>query len=229
MAALPSLASVIRYGNVRKSEVSMVVQIVRGFVARVCIGLPIACISLDDDAARAMIQHVTEVNRALGILQDEELAREWHEVLHQLASQNGLHGLLAGRCIHLLFKASAMSSIETSKRLSLALSAGVDSAYSAGWCEGFLEGSGALLVHDETMLAIVDEWVSNLSFDHFTQQLAALRRTFATFHAPEQRQIGERIARGQVRTTTELRAEAFDTAQGDRVLPLLRSIVGTLV
>jgi Family of unknown function (DUF5682) len=226
MAALPSLTSVIRYGNVRKSEVSMVVQIVRGFVARICIGLPLACISLDDDAARTMIQHVTEVDRALGILQDEELTREWHQVLHKLASQNALHGLLAGRCIHLLFKASAMSSTETSKHLSLALSPGVDPAFSAAWCEGFLEGSGTLLVHDETMLGLVDEWVSNLSAEHFIQQLAALRRTFATFHGPERRQIGERIARGQARTTSELPGEAFDIARGDRVLPLVAQVLG---
>ena len=226
MAALPSLASVIRYGNVRKSELSMVSQIVNGFVARVCIGLPIACISLDDDAARAMIQHITEVDRSLGILQDEQLTREWHEALHKLASQNGLHGLPAGRCVHLLFKASAMTAIETAKCLSLALSPGVDPAYSAAWCEGFLEGSGTLLIHDETMLGIVDEWVSNLSMEHFIQQLAALRRTFATFHAPERRQIGERIARGQPRTTTEFSAEAFDTALGDRVLPLLAQLLG---
>jgi hypothetical protein len=226
MAALPSLANVIRYGNVRKSEVSMVVQIVRGFVARVCIGLPIACISLDDDAARAMIQYVTEVDRALGILQDEELRQEWQEVLRKLASQNGLHGLLTGRCIHLLLKAGAVSSIETSKQLSLALSKGVDPAYSASWCEGFLEGSGTLLIHDETLLGIVDEWVSNLSLEHFIQQLAALRRTFSTFHAPERRQIGERIARGQAPAISELPAQAFDTAQGDRVLPLLAQLLG---
>jgi len=226
MATLPSLASVVRYGNVRKTEVSLVEQIVRGFVARVCIGLPIACISLDDDVARTMIQYVSEVNTALGMLQDEELAREWHDVLHKLASQNGLHGLLAGRCVHLLFKASSMSSIETAKRLSLALSVGVDPVYSAAWGEGFLEGSGTLLIHDETMLGIVDEWVSNLSPDHFTQQLAGLRRTFATFHGPERRQIGERIARGQARTTTELPAEAFDARRGDRVLPLLAQLLG---
>jgi hypothetical protein len=119
-----------------------------------------------------------------------------------------------------------MTAIETSKCLSLALSPGVDPAYSAAWCEGFLEGSGTLLIHDETMLGIVDEWVSNLSMEHFIQQLAALRRTFATFHAPERRQIGERIARGQARTTTELSAEAFDTALGDRVLPLLAQLLG---
>jgi hypothetical protein len=226
MATLPSLASVVRYGNVRKTEVSLVEQIVRGFVARVCIGLPIACISLDDDAARTMLRYVSEVNTALGMLQDEELTREWHDVLHKLASQNSLHGLLAGRCVHLLFKASSMPSIETAKRLSLALSVGVDPVYSAAGCEGFLEGSGTLLIHDETMLGIVDEWVSNLSPDHFTQQLAGLRRTFATFHGPERRQIGERIARGQARTTTELPAEAFDAQRGDRVLPLLAQLLG---
>jgi hypothetical protein len=76
------------------------------------------------------------------------------------------------------------------------------------------------------MLGLVDEWVSNLSAEHFIQQLAALRRTFATFHAPERRQIGERIARGQARTTSELPGEAFDIARGDRVLPLVAQMLG---
>jgi len=226
MAALPPLAGVMRYGDVRKSEVSMVGEIVHGLVARMCIGLPVACLSLDDEASRIMFGHVAEVETALGILQEEELTKKWHEVLKKLASQNGLHGLLAGRCVHLLFKAGAISTEETAKRLSLALSTGVDCSYSASWCEGLLQGSGMLLVHDDKMLQIVDEWVSNLAPGHFLQELAALRRTFSTFHAPERRQIGERIARGRTASRVEVSPAFFDNARADQALPVLAQLLG---
>ncbi len=51
MEALPALASVLRYGNVRKTDLSMLEPIVAGLMARICAGLGPACGSLDDDAA----------------------------------------------------------------------------------------------------------------------------------------------------------------------------------
>ena len=50
MGAIPSLANARRYGNVRNIEVGMLTGIVRGLVARICVGLSVACLSLDDDS-----------------------------------------------------------------------------------------------------------------------------------------------------------------------------------
>ena len=54
MQALPPLASVLRYGNVRQTDTAMIAQVVDGLAARVCIGLPGACAALNDDAAAEM-------------------------------------------------------------------------------------------------------------------------------------------------------------------------------
>ena len=40
MDALPALAGILRYGNVRQTETAMVAEVVRGLVARITIGLP---------------------------------------------------------------------------------------------------------------------------------------------------------------------------------------------
>jgi Family of unknown function (DUF5682) len=75
------------------------------------------------------------------------------------------------------------------------MSSGVPAAAAAGWAEGFLAGSGLLLVHDDALLGLADGWLAALGADDFRAVLPALRRTFGAFAAPERRAIGEKAAR----------------------------------
>ena len=225
MASVPSLANVVRYGNVRGTDTTMVAKIVRGLVTRICIGLPGACASLNDDAAQQAAKAISEVHAAVGLLQIDEMTTAWHQVLIKLTEQAGLHGVIAGRSTRFLLQAGVFSPQATSRHLSLALSRGADSSYSANWCEGFLHGSGILLVNDEALWRIVDEWVCSLSAEHFQQQLPILRRTFSTFHLPERRALGERVARAHKPQAT-LPRTGFDVQRARRALPLLAQLLG---
>jgi hypothetical protein len=79
--------------------------------------------------------------------------------------------------------------------MSRALSAAAPAPAAAGWAEGFLAGSGLLLVHDDKLLALADGWLAGLSADAFAAVLPALRRTFGEFAPPERRAIGQKVAR----------------------------------
>ena len=227
MDALPPLAQVARYGSVRGSDAAVVGQVTDGLVTRLCIGLPGACASLDDDAARAMESRVGAVNTAIGLLQQPDHLAAWQNTLRTLADQPGVHGLVAGRCARLLLDASAATAEESAARLSLALSPANPPDRVAAWVEGFLRGSGLLLLHDETLWAILDAWVTDLPADVFTSLLPLLRRSFAAFAAPERRQLGERVRSGPARPATAARqAHDFDMDQADAALPLLARMLG---
>jgi hypothetical protein len=92
--------------------------------------------------------------------------------------------------------------------------------------EGFLSGSGLLLLHDHALWQVLDNWVSQLPVETFVLLLPLLRRTFATFAPAERRQIGEQIKHGQQRPGTDQDAAAFDQTQADKVLPLLAQLLG---
>jgi hypothetical protein len=95
--------------------------------------------------------------------------------------------------------------------------------------EGFLSGSGAVLVHDEKLLAIIDAWVCSLPSVTFEQVCPIARRTFATFAKPERRMIGESLKRG-LGVAQQLASESgdddYDPARGRLVDPVLKLILG---
>ncbi|MBD1865413.1 MULTISPECIES: DUF5682 family protein [Trichocoleus] len=230
MAALPPLANVLRYGNVRQIDTGIVGPVVDGLITRVCIGLPVACASLNDEAAATLYNLLLEMHRVVTLLQKPEHLADWQAVLTQLADQRGLHGLLAGRCCRLLLESGAFSAEETAQRLGLALSSTNEPAQSAAWVEGLLQGSGLLLLHNPTSWQVLDEWISTLSTEHFTTVLPLLRRTFSTFSAPERRQMGEQVRQGRsgssANLTTSTSSESFDLDRADQILAIVAQLLG---
>ena len=226
MQALPPLANVLRYGDVRGTDTSMAAHTIDGLVARICIGLPPACASLDDDAADAMSQNIASTNGAIALLQNEAHLTEWRQTLQRLTERPNLHGRIGGQCTRLLLDAGVFTADEAGRHMSLALSAAVDPEQAAAWVEGFLAGSGLLLIHDRTLWQILDEWVSGLGDEHFTNLVPLLRRTFSTFSAPERRQLGERAKAGRAMATAAVDGDDLDHARAAEALPYVRQLLG---
>lgn len=224
MDALPPLANLARYGSVRQLEAGLLGRIVAGLVARICIGLPGACASLDDDAASEMFERLLRVQAAVHLLPDEDSRASWTQALVTLTDQAGLHGLLAGRACRLLLDQGHYSAEEAARRLGLALAPATEPAPAAAWVEGLLRGSGLLLLHDDTLWGLLDAWLAELPAERFNLVLPLLRRTFATFAAPERRQMGERARRGSARAAAQ--ASNYDLARMEALAPALARLLG---
>ncbi|MGF1675433.1 MAG: DUF5682 family protein, partial [Rivularia sp. (in: cyanobacteria)] len=228
MNALPPLAKVMRYGNVRQTDTAMISHVVDGLVARICISLPGACVSLDDDAATAMYENVIKVNNAINLLQNQEYITSWRQVLIQIADNSNVHGLISGRCCRLLLDTGVLDTTEVARRMGLALSSATEPYIAAAWIEGFLKGSGLLLLHDDKLWQVLDHWVSQLSEDLFINLLPLLRRTFTTFTVSECRQIGERVKNGidiNVSNVTDYHGD-INEENAVLVLPIVKQFLG---
>ncbi|MGD1911646.1 MAG: DUF5682 family protein [Rivularia sp. (in: cyanobacteria)] len=228
MNALPPLAKVMRYGNVRQTDTATIAHVVDGLVARICIGLPGACVSLDDDAATAMYENLMKVNNAITLLQNQEHTTSWQQVLLQIVDNSNVHGLISGRCCRLLLDAIVLDVTEVARRMGLALSSATEASQAGAWVEGFLKGSGLLLLHDDKLWQVLDDWITQLPEDFFVASLPLLRRTFATFSEPERRQMGERVKNGvdgKVAGFSDDEDE-INEANAVLVLPILKQFLG---
>lgn len=225
MHALPALVDVLAYGNVRQTDADMVQQVVDGMVTRTCIGLPSECAALDDEAAEAMFAAVLAFHSALRLLADADYQASWQRALRQMMTQQSVHGLLRGRATRILFDAGVLNTEETTQQVRLAMSAGNEPAQAAAWLQGFLFGSGLLLLYNDELLRIVDEWVVGLSGDGFEALLPLLRRTFSSFTEPERRDLGRRIRGGEEQPTDDAMPE-IDETRASKVLPILAELLG---
>jgi len=94
--------------------------------------------------------------------------------------------------------------------------------------EGFLAGSGQLLLHDDALWGLIDDWLVMLREESFVALLPLLRRAFSNFTAPERRQLGDR-ARNAGTTAARLTSSGdaeLDQAKADAGLRTVLTLLG---
>ncbi|MFJ3416711.1 DUF5682 family protein [Streptomyces sp. NPDC086082] len=243
--ALPALVRSLRYGDVRGTDTGALTEVAAGLAERVFVGLPPACAALDGDAAEEMRRHVDAVHGAVGLLGDAggsgaesghgDLRVRWRAVLRTLSARDTVPGVIRGRAVRLLLDEGELGADEAARLMGLVLSPGTPPADAAAWIEGFVGGGGGLLlVHDERLLGLVDEWLTRVPAEAFTDVLPLLRRTFSSYEPGVRRTLGELVRRGpgkQTGTTTAVAgipgfgAEP-DAGRADAVVPVLRLLLG---
>lgn len=224
--AVPALARLARYGNVRQTDSAAVVRILQGFSSRIHVGLVVAISGLDDEAATVWSRALHAYHTALGLTESAQI-EEWQILLRKLLDASTTHPLLAGSAARLLLDGGRLPPDDASRTLQLALSRGQDPSYGASWIEGFLSGQGAILVHDVHLLPLLEQWVAGLSEETFLAVLPLVRRTFATFESPERANIASRIGRGLQPSGANVEAEwTLHPGRAQRVLPVLAQLLG---
>jgi hypothetical protein len=203
-----------------------VAPVLAGLLTRVAVGLPAAVAAVDDDGAARLAELVDSVDRAIGLLDDPALRTPWLATLRAVADQRGVHGLLAGRAARVLLDSGALDGGDVQRRLSRALSPAEDAARGAAWIEGFLTGDASLLLHDPTLLRVVDDWITEVRGPVFDELLPVLRRTFATFPAPDRRALGSHLRQLEEGRGPAAGDETLDWQRAVRVLPRLRELLG---
>ncbi|WP_242426805.1 MULTISPECIES: DUF5682 family protein [unclassified Streptomyces] len=235
--ALPALARSLRYGDVRGTDTAALAEVAAGLAERICVGLPPACAGLDADAAAAMRERIDEVHRSLGLLPGADgLTERWAGVLRRLADRDRIPGVLRGRAARLLLDEGRLAEDEAALLMSRALSPGTPPPDAAAWIDGFVggaSGGGLLLVHDERLLGLLDDWLTGVPAEAFTDVLPLLRRTFSAYEPGVRRTLGELAARGpgsggpgHTAPGTPGFAPTLDRERADAVLPLLHLVLG---
>ena len=226
--AIPPLANIFRYGNVRQTDASLVGHVLDGLVARGCIGLSGACASLDDDAASAMRKRLVATHQAIKLIGNAAHLAGWMPALSRLAVLGGTHGLVSGLAARLLFDEQTEDADATARRVSQALSIGNDPAQAAAWLEGFLYQSGMILLHDDRLWQTVDTWVASLNEETFTRILPLIRRTFSMFPGTERLQLGQRARRSDdvAATTVTQSNDDWNHERAMKPVAVLKQILG---
>jgi hypothetical protein len=224
MQAIPPLVSVSRYGDVRKSDLTVLNSIVQQLLVKIFIGLPNASYGLDEDNSNRVFGLIAAVNNAVRLYEDENIEQQWYDTLHILVDKSGVHPIILGCVCRLLLDAQRLTDEEADQRISYALSANNQPHDVAFWIEGFLRGSGMILIYDNRLWNLIYAWVSALTEPVFLELLPLLRRAFSNFEYGERRQIGEKAKKGLAAPDASALSpdESFNEALAERILPTIK-------
>lgn len=192
LKCVPHLCAVVRYGTVRKFDLSSVRDMLETMLERIRAGGFLLCININDEAARKLKDSLSQVNIALNTLNDAACAQIWQDFIAKVQASGKVHPLLSGCTTRLMRDHHTMTNELILQALSYYSSAGNSPSAMAFWFEGFLEHSGTVLLLDEVLWGLVNSFICNLDAESFQQVLPILRRTFATFEQQERTQLGQK-------------------------------------
>ena len=226
MRAAAPLAAVLRYGTARRMPVEALTLLVTSLIEEVCVGLTYACRQLDAEAASAMRDAMAEFDKAVGLMEEARLAEDWQRALGIVADDAGAEPLLAGFAVRRLYDRGVLDGGTAAPYLSRALSPAVPPSAAGEWLDGFLAGAGQLLLHDATLLAVIDDWMLQLGEDDFVALLPMLRRGFSSIDSMERMRLLALIREGPKPAAAVAADDQGPSEAFERALPLLRTILG---
>lgn len=228
MEVVPNLTNVSRYGNVRKTDVELVMTIINSMIIRICVSLPSACVAIQEDATQHLLELFFKLNDAINLLQQQELTGQWQQTLKNIAFAKNTSPVIAGYTTRLLNDHRILMNDDLVKVFYYAMSSATPPAIAAAWLEGFLKGSGTILLIDNNLWNVIDNWLRELDTAIFTELLPLLRRTFSNFTNAERRKLGEKVKRENSGRGAAIKIieEAFDAEKGKLGIPIVLQLLG---
>ncbi|MCG8330500.1 MAG: DUF5682 family protein [Chitinophagales bacterium] len=225
MEALPTLVEIVRYGDTRQTDIDSVQVLIHQLIPRVAVGLPGAVMNIDEEWGRSWFQLIVKNNHAIGLLNSKDYQKKWNEALEKLMENKAAQPLLRGLACRMLFDRAILSKGKVAREMSFVLSDTVvmDAAL---WMEGFLYGSGLLLVHNPSLWYILDDWISGIPDISFPELLPVLRRAFSNFTGPERAKLLSLTRQAPGEMTTKVPTTDFNQQRAKLPLPTLKLLLG---
>lgn len=226
LSAFPQLAELYKYGNVRKTDQTFIRTVLDSIFYRALASLPAGCAGINEDQAAVMAEHIQKVHAAIRLLDDEQMATDWADALRLVLGAQQTAPFLQGICCKLLYDGQSITPDETAQFFSRALSPGNAPLDAAQWLEGFLSNSALVLLLDNNIWRIVDQWMMDLEEEVFVQLLPLIRRTFSEYTAAEKRKIAAKVKNSDTGTAPKSATlSGLHQERAERVLPVLELLL----
>lgn len=227
MAAVVPLARIARYGTSRKIPEAELRALITALASEVNAGVRTGSHQLDDEAAKKRVEAMRSYDDVLVPFGDEGLVDGWHRQLGQMINDEQVVAQVKGVALRHLHDRSVWPEDQVAAAFSRHI-VGETAVRAGAFIENFISGSAEVLIQDQSLLFLMDEWLCTLDEEAFIESLPLLRRALSSFDEPGRRRLMQRIAGGrQVSTAVaDTNIQCDSNPAFDRALPLLHTILG---
>jgi hypothetical protein len=226
MKGISPLVRVLRYGTARRLPEDALRSLILSISVEINAGVRMGSRGLDEQTAIARISAMEAYDEALRLFGDDALSSSWIEELGKIVGDDQVTPSIAGLSLRRLHDVRAWEE----GRVAAAFARHTGSRQpkqSGAFLEGFLRGGSEVLLQDEPLLQLLDEWLCELTETDFTDSLPLLRRSMSGFDTVARRRVLEKVQRGRQQSTSA--ASHLGTQSNpafEAALPLLYKILG---
>jgi hypothetical protein len=224
MEALVPLAQVLRYGSARRLPEEALRSLIHSLSVEVNAGARVGSHGLDEETTQKRIKAMLAYDQALGLFGDETLTAAWRAELARMVEDEQCAGGVAGLSLRLLHDAMAWELSAVATAFSRQMS-GAEPRRAGAFLEGFLSGGSEVILQDQPLLQLIDEWMCGLKEEDFIESLPLLRRSLSAFDAVGRRRLMERLKEQKVEFAAHT-AGVEENPAFAKALPLLYQILG---
>jgi hypothetical protein len=224
MTAVSPLVRIVRYGTARKLPEQELRALIVALSVEINAGVRIGSHQLDDSATAARVTAMRAYDEALGLFGDAALLEAWRRQLTIMVDDESVVAPVAGVSLRRLHDLGLWDEATVAAAFSRHI-IGETPARAGAFVEAFLAGSAEVLIQDQALLFLIDEWLCGLDDETFIESLPLLRRALSGFDAVGRMRMMERIAGGR-REHVVADIAPGDNPAFERALPLLRQILG---
>lgn len=227
MNAVAPLVRIVRYGTARKLPELELRALITALSAEANAGVRVGSRQLDDEATLQRLNAMRAYDEALAFFGDSGLLEEWRRQLALMVDDAQSLAPLIGFSLRRLHDLGLWDELQVSAAFSRHV-LGETPSRAGAFIEAFVAGSADVLIQDQTLLFLIDEWLCGLDEETFVESLPLFRRALAGLDSVGRKRVLERIAGGR-KERRPVRSATEENPAFERALPLLKQILGISV
>jgi len=229
MQAVAPLVNVLRYGSARRLPEEQLRSLICALSVEVNAGVRAGSHDLDEDAAEARLAAMRAYDDALRLFAEGALLETWQRHLGDMVHDDRVVPSVAGLGLRRLHDARQWAPAAIATAFSRR-TRGETPQRAGPFLESFLSGGSELLLQDQPLLDLVDDWLCALAEADLVEMLPLLRRSFSDFDPVARRRLLAQVTREpHAQSTGQVTGPTSSTASDHafaRALPLLCKILG---
>ena len=226
MKAISPLVRVLRYGTARRLPENALRSLILSISVEINAGVRVRSRGLDEQTGAARLTAMEAYDGALCLFGDDALTSSWRNELGRIVDDDQVTPSIAGLSLRRLHDVSAWEQEKVAAEF--ARHTGSRQPKESGsFLEGFLRGGAEVLLQDEPLLRLLDEWLCELGEGDFTDSLPLLRRSMSSFDTVARRRVLEKVQHGRQQSTSMASSLGSESNTAfEAAVPLLYKILG---
>lgn len=188
-----NLSNIIRFGSVRKIDLSLLEPILSQLFLRASL-IMVDSSDCNNDVAKSVAQAIEQLDKIATYHKQLVDCNTYITELTMLSNRDDRNSKLSGIACSILLERALIDKQMLIKEISRRLLPGIPADIGAGWFEGLASRNRYVILNNTTIWEKLDDYIIALSLEELKSAIVFLHRTFSEFSPNEKHMIAENLA-----------------------------------